>query len=605
MARKLELDVEVQGAAQASASLGKVGRSIDDIGDEARQAERRLEALGREITETAAKSKLLAASFRDTGDTKFFQEFTKNERATAGLRRMQKALKDTDSEASKLSRTLGAGKAGGGGLADLFGGGFNPSRLLLSNPEIPLAGAAAAAPLVGGTAAAALLGGVGLAGVGAGVALSASDSKAVQASYSKLGKDIFARLQDDASAFQNPLLDTAELFAESFDRVEPRLQGIFVDLSKAVVPLAQGLTGFAEEALPGIAEAAKAAVPFLTEMSGDLRQIGRATGDLFESVSHAGPGAARAFEMLADAVEITERSLGVFIEQSAGTLELLGLLDDKVHIFGSGVVQIANDIAAGGLEQKFVRAGEAGADAFDDLNGDLGRTLTLMRELSDAFDTTFTRALSAAEANLHFEESIDGLTESIKENGKSFDISSEKGQRNRGALYDVLGAIEAVRQAEIEAGGGIVAANAHFDAQIGALRRTLAAAGLTKAQIDALISSWQTLARQKDIVRVVTVRLSGSSLALAQLTGRNPSNRGPAIPAFASGGMVPGRRGAPQLAIVHGGEKITPPGAGSGDGSSSSRGVSGIRYTGPVGGLDSLFLSWLQQQHRLGNINFG
>lgn len=604
MARDLKLDVEVAGAGKAAADLGRVGRAVDDIGDEAAQAERKLKSLGREITETSVKAKLGGKNFNDL----FAESIAGSAKADDGMRRFKKTIADTNSEAGKLGRTLGGGGGGrgrgAGGLAGLFGGGFSPSRLILGNPEIVAAAAGAAAPLVGGTAAAATLGGVGLAGIGAGIALSASDSKAVQASYSKLGKDIFARLQDDASAFQNPLLETAKLFGESFDRVEPQLQGIFNDLSKAVVPLAEGLSGFVEEAMPGLAKAARAAAPFVASMAGDLKQIGNATGDFFDSVSHAGPGAARAFQILADGVEMTERSLGVFIEQSSGTLEMLGMLDDKLHFLDGGVVGIANDIAAGGLDQKFVRIGEAGGAAFDDINSDLGKTLGLMRELSDAFDTTFGRALSAAEANLQFEASIDGLTESIHENGKSFDISTEKGRNNTSALYDVLGAIEAVRQSEIDAGGSIAAANAKFDAQIGALRRTLAAAGYTTAQIDALIKKWQTLAAQKDIVKVVNVRLTGSSLAAAILSGRNPSKTGPAIAAYASGGMVPGARGSPQLAIVHGGEKITPPGAveSSGRSTSYAGGGGGWGMAGGVGPVEAAISSMIQYLIRNGRV---
>lgn len=69
--------------------------------------------------------------------------------------------------------------------------------------------------------------------------------------------------------------------------------------------------------------------------------------------------------------------------------------------------------------------------------------------------------------------------------------------------------------------------------------------------------------------------------ALSRVTGG-----GIRIPGFASGGIVPGPIGAPQLAIVHGGERVIP--AGPGGPGSGGGGQVVINFNGPVWGLDDL-----------------
>lgn len=104
--------------------------------------------------------------------------------------------------------------------------------------------------------------------------------------------------------------------------------------------------------------------------------------------------------------------------------------------------------------------------------------------------------------------------------------------RLRGAVATAMGA---ARSAVVRAVGGIVDA---FNSVVGAIRTAI---GWVERLIDAIRS-------------IPRPSLPGSGI-LGAIGGK--------IPGFATGGVVPGPLGRPTLAVVHGGERITPPGRGT------------------------------------------
>jgi phage-related protein len=82
------------------------------------------------------------------------------------------------------------------------------------------------------------------------------------------------------------------------------------------------------------------------------------------------------------------------------------------------------------------------------------------------------------------------------------------------------------------------------------------AGDLASAMVDALTSAWNTFANSVNDLIPNSIGWGPAAIDLPD----SP------IPTFATGGLVPGRRGAPLLAVVHGGEYITPVGGSSGAG---------------------------------------
>ena len=88
-----------------------------------------------------------------------------------------------------------------------------------------------------------------------------------------------------------------------------------------------------------------------------------------------------------------------------------------------------------------------------------------------------------------------------------------------------------------------------------------------RAGWDALWSAFRTVWERvgKPIFEAIKTAVSGVSSAIGAVSGAIGAVGG--FLGFASGGVVPGPKGAPMLAVVHGGETITPPGhAGPGGG---------------------------------------
>lgn len=107
-----------------------------------------------------------------------------------------------------------------------------------------------------------------------------------------------------------------------------------------------------------------------------------------------------------------------------------------------------------------------------------------------------------------------------------------------------------------------------------------------KTVVSWLITAWNWLS--KIAGKVWNIKVS--------LPDPTPGFDVPGIPGFASGGVVPGRRGAPKLIMAHGGETVLPTHRG---GAASSGGGGGGQFALIWAGSD--FISWMRQQ----NVDYG
>lgn len=139
--------------------------------------------------------------------------------------------------------------------------------------------------------------------------------------------------------------------------------------------------------------------------------------------------------------------------------------------------------------------------------------------LTKAWERLHGTQISWAEAQIGVEEALDGLTESLKENGKALDFDSDKGRNNQRAILGVVkGAVEAA-QAKYDntvATKGETAAlqeaNDVYNEYIARLRATLEKQGLSKQQVDELIAAY---ARMPQLVPA-TVTTPGMEEAIAR-----------------------------------------------------------------------------------------
>lgn len=129
----------------------------------------------------------------------------------------------------------------------------------------------------------------------------------------------------------------------------------------------------------------------------------------------------------------------------------------------------------------------------------------------------------------------------------------------RGAISGITTVIRALDTAFDNVRAAAVAVAGYVRGGLtGAFNTFKGVASSIKAIIDALASALRAVASAAREVAGALSSIRVPHISLPHIPGIH-------VPGFASGGVVPGPRGAPMLATVHGGETIIPPGQGGGD----------------------------------------
>ncbi|MFJ3635230.1 phage tail tape measure protein [Streptomyces sp. NPDC090112] len=166
--------------------------------------------------------------------------------------------------------------------------------------------------------------------------------------------------------------------------------------------------------------------------------------------------------------------------------------------------RMAADLAAGS-QKKLGDSATMSADQIAD-------TRTEAERLTDALKTLNGVAISAAEKEIAFRASIAELTEAVKENGRSLDVTTEKGRAVKGAFLDAAQAAMAHAEAVAEQSGSIEKGNAVLEQDIAVLKRQMIQAGFSTAAVEELIGAYVRVPTQ-----VVTDIKAETAKAVADL----------------------------------------------------------------------------------------
>lgn len=110
--------------------------------------------------------------------------------------------------------------------------------------------------------------------------------------------------------------------------------------------------------------------------------------------------------------------------------------------------------------------------------------------LHDLFIQLNGGALSFAQAEINVEQAVDDLSASFAANGRTLDVTTEKGRANKEAILATADAAAKAADAKFKESGSVEAAAATYNAYIAQLRATLKQAGFTEAQINQLIGTY-------------------------------------------------------------------------------------------------------------------
>jgi hypothetical protein len=495
----------------------KAARKTDELGDQTGQ-------LTRKLMEARAAALGAARAFDQSGDPKILKDFQKINSEAQRLSRVLKALRPEDDSDRKVQSPNGilgklvsfgrqAGLIAGDAAVDGIGTAFKalPAPVKTALIGALALGAAGAAPVIAGAIGGAVIAGIGAAGIGAGLVFAAKDPRVI-AEYQGLGQRIGQKLQDGAvKPFVGELLAASPKLEQLFASQEPRLRRIGATLASVVGPVLNDVSRAVDNIMPSIERGAKVAVPIIRQIFSYVPGIAKAIGNLFDAFSAGGPGAAAALGILLGQLQAFINLLAFGARMSAPFLNFFGqlvTLGGLAHQSGGQVSQLSTIVKDSGL------GAQAAGYSYESLSSSLQNTANAARQLNENFDRLFQEQMSVDQANLQVKQSQLQLTESIKENGRTLDANTAKGQANIQAILGSVQALNAKREADIAAGNGTVEAsqraNAAYLAQLGGLRQLLYSLGLNKAQVDALIGAYERLAQPQTKVFTTVYRTQGT-----------------------------------------------------------------------------------------------
>ncbi|UXN25812.1 phage tail tape measure protein [Curtobacterium flaccumfaciens] len=209
-----------------------------------------------------------------------------------------------------------------------------------------------------------------------------------------------------------------------------------------------------------------------------LRDINTEMGQL----AQADPSkAVRAFELLAEQTDGSQKSLHRLVDAIGGDYrsalvqqaDALGITANDTNLVKLAMGQYAD--AAKGAKQPT----EDNAEALNALQGAAGEAAPSIDEVANALRALTSPTLDAREAKRQFQAAVDGVTDSLKENGTSLDISTEKGRNNQSALDGIAQAAQNAAGSIFEQTGSQQSATAAMEQGRSELIRALGQYGIT------------------------------------------------------------------------------------------------------------------------------
>lgn len=516
--------------AEMTAEVTELQRRLSELGDE-RQGITRLQAQFRRSTAAAAQLDhqieatrreldRLNGEFADGGDPAVLRQIERQREEYERLARIRQQIADDDVENQRrLARVDEEARRAQARRDDeerrrqdeednrswlrrLRRRADNAGNSLQGAPVPPAAlavggaiGAAAAVPLlaaIGG----ALTGAVGAGVAGAGIAGAVmGDPERFKAEWTSATDTVKTEFLDATAVFAGPTLEAIRSIGPLIESWN--LGEMFGDASKFVGPLVHGVEGFATGIVRGVSAMVDKGEPAVKALSAGLEELGTAAGDAFTSIANGAEGGGEALRDVLFFTATMVRGFGLVTEAaektygyihdhpveaafvSLGTslpITFLDMFSDEVT--QNGIALDGATVAANRTSDsaKALEAAWKGADA-------------AMEAAAQTADRLYDAQTSLAGASVGWEQSIDDLSDSIKENGRNWDITTQKGRDNTNALLESIDAAKRVRDANIANGESVASANAKYQAQIAYLEQVAIKAGLTKAQFDAMTAA--------------------------------------------------------------------------------------------------------------------
>lgn len=574
--------VDLDGLSNEFAALSE---HAETFGEKIKGSANFSEFLETKLTALRTETERLAEDFNRTGNTDLLGKMFSSKGAEDALGKLKTGLDDVLKRAGKDAEdalTTG-GKEGAKNVSASMQGALDTPVLGPIVATALAAGAVAAAPAIG----AALAGAASLGGI-AGIVVGQMGDPKVHSAITGIGTDLMSALTSSTKGFQEPLIAAAGQIGKALTGFT---QGIdWKSVAAGIAPLADGLSRLAQSILPGFNELLKASSPIMHSLDQDLATLGKDLSTAFHLLASGSKGEAEALRALVMVVGGLAIALASLIYGVSKLVEWFTAAADKVGSFmasirtgipgldyllravnniGSGLEHMAHMFngaddsvrsashAIGEAAQKASSA-SANLDALSKAADNVGQSMATVA--AKWVDKLFSEMMNADEATLHWHESLNTLSDTLKQNGLAIDrhthlvdINSEAGLKNREAILAAVQANEQQYQAMVASGISAQDAASAYDQNTEALKRQLKNAGYTSAQIEDLIGKYERVPDKVDTalaVQGLTEALDNLGNLLAEINHLNGATFGFTVKANVYG---PDGQGTTRQRFAHGG----------------------------------------------------
>jgi hypothetical protein len=508
--------------AKASANLTKAHNAESDSLDKVQLAEVKLADVRNnsksKTSQIVAAENALAKARRDSAVASNVAQKAAKDLGSALDNEGKKAGKGLGASLKKWFSGDGKGvfKQIGEDGSSVFGSGFLGALKtpILGPAIVGVLGAAVAvaAPAVGAVAAGGIVAGFGAGLAGLGLVFAAK-SKVVQETWKRTITGMGAQMRELSKPFESTLIAMSSVAQRTFDKFAPAL-------GQAFKKMAPALTAFGDQLGRAFERLAPAVGPLSDAFGAVLRSLGPAMQSAIGNVSQGLVTLAESVRKNPDGLADLVDGLGQLTNKALGAISALNDFNGKISaltggtsavdlVFGranskigefAGFVKSAVDPLAGlksGLDAVFGSSDKAAASVADlgaeatlsgGAAGDMGAKVAAFNatakpavKAAESLAATFDRQAAATQrandaltrqsgllltlsgSQIAYEAALDDATASIKENGKTHDISTAKGRANKTALDQVAASAQAQTVAMRNAGDGNVSAAKHAE----------------------------------------------------------------------------------------------------------------------------------------------
>lgn len=278
---------------------------------------------------------------------------------------------------------------------------------------------AAAGPAIHASLVSSITLGAGVGAVALGAAISAKNPR-VASEIQSLKTMLSNQLTDSAKPFVPAMIKSVADAKGVIRTIRPELDAVFAKASTYLNPLVDGAAGFVRNAIPGFRKMVDAAEPFVDIMRDELPELGEDVAGLMESIGIAAGENVDEFRALVDAT-------GLLVQGLSSSVELMNYL-------GAGPTRTLIDLLTEATDEI---EGAKWVEPVEDLAVGMATAAEATRSFREEMDKLINATMDVEQASLNWQEAIDGISESIEENGKSLDKNTEKGRANRQSLLDL------------------------------------------------------------------------------------------------------------------------------------------------------------------------